>query len=72
MTFLVGVRDMPNGEHSRRQAEPSARYLDTDAVRARALEVAEQARMLRWVRSPISTPATSSVKGTSRRLGWSP
>ena len=35
-------------EHSRRQAELCARYLDTDAVKARALEVAEQACMLRW------------------------
>jgi pyrroloquinoline quinone (PQQ) biosynthesis protein C len=35
-------------EHSRRQAELCARYLDTDAVKARALEVAEQACRLRW------------------------
>ena len=35
-------------EHSRRQAELCARYLDNDAVNARALEVAEQACMLRW------------------------
>ena len=35
-------------EHSRRQAELCARYLDTDAAKARALEVAEQACMLRW------------------------
>jgi pyrroloquinoline quinone (PQQ) biosynthesis protein C len=35
-------------EHSRRQAELCARYLDTDVVKARALEVAEQACMLRW------------------------
>src|SRR2546422_6543742 len=35
-------------EHSRRQAELCARYLDTDAVSARAREVAEQACMLRW------------------------
>ena len=35
-------------EHSRRQAELCVRYLDTDALRTRALEVAEQACMLRW------------------------
>ena len=35
-------------EHSRRQAELCVKYLDTDAVKARALEVAEQACMLRW------------------------
>src|SRR5919198_829521 len=35
-------------EHSRRQAELCARYLDTDAVKARAREVAEQACILRW------------------------
>ena len=35
-------------EHSRRQAELCAKYLDTDAVKARALEVATQACMLRW------------------------
>jgi len=35
-------------EHSRRQAELCAKYLDTDAVKGRALEVAEQACMLRW------------------------
>jgi pyrroloquinoline quinone (PQQ) biosynthesis protein C len=35
-------------EHSRRQAELCARYLDTDGAKARALEVAEEACMLRW------------------------
>ncbi len=35
-------------EHSRRQAELCAKYLDTDVAKARALEVAEQACMLRW------------------------
>jgi pyrroloquinoline quinone (PQQ) biosynthesis protein C len=35
-------------EHSRRQADLCAKYLDTDAVQRRALEVAEQACMLRW------------------------
>lgn len=35
-------------EHSRRQAELCTKYLDTDVVKARALEVAEQACMLRW------------------------
>jgi pyrroloquinoline quinone (PQQ) biosynthesis protein C len=35
-------------EHSRRQAELCAKYLDTDAVKRRALEVAEEACMLRW------------------------
>jgi pyrroloquinoline quinone (PQQ) biosynthesis protein C len=35
-------------EHSQRQAALCARYLDTDAVRSRALEVAEEACMLRW------------------------
>ncbi len=35
-------------EHSQRQAELCARYLDSDAVKARALEVAEQACVLRW------------------------
>jgi pyrroloquinoline quinone (PQQ) biosynthesis protein C len=35
-------------EHSRRQAALCARYLETDALRRRALEVAEQACMLRW------------------------
>jgi len=35
-------------EHSQRQAALCARYLDDDVVKARALEVAEQACMLRW------------------------
>lgn len=35
-------------EHSRRQATLCAKYLDTDAAKARAREVAEQACMLRW------------------------
>jgi pyrroloquinoline quinone (PQQ) biosynthesis protein C len=35
-------------EHSRRQAELCAKYLDSEAVKARALEVAAQACMLRW------------------------
>jgi pyrroloquinoline quinone (PQQ) biosynthesis protein C len=35
-------------EHSRRQAELCARYVDTAALKARALEVAGQACMLRW------------------------
>ncbi len=35
-------------EHSNRQAELCLKYLDTDALKARALEVAEQACMLRW------------------------
>ncbi len=35
-------------EHSQRQADLCAKYLDGDAVKARALEVAEQACMLRW------------------------
>jgi pyrroloquinoline quinone (PQQ) biosynthesis protein C len=36
-------------EHSRRQTELCIKYCDTDAQKARALEVAEQACMLRWV-----------------------
>jgi pyrroloquinoline-quinone synthase len=35
-------------EHSQRQAALCARYLEGDAMKARALEVAEQACMLRW------------------------
>ena len=35
-------------EHSRRQATLCAKYLDSDAAKARALEVAEQACLLRW------------------------
>jgi pyrroloquinoline quinone (PQQ) biosynthesis protein C len=35
-------------EHSTRQATLCARHLDTDALKARAREVAEQACMLRW------------------------
>ena len=35
-------------EHSQRQAALCAKYLDTEAVKARALEVAEAACMLRW------------------------
>src|SRR5437899_2655121 len=35
-------------EHSQRQATLCAKYLDSDAAKARALEVAEQACMLRW------------------------
>ena len=35
-------------EHSRRQAELCIKYCDTNAQKARALEVAEQACMLRW------------------------
>lgn len=35
-------------EHSRRQADLCARYLDNDIVCARAREVAEEACMLRW------------------------
>jgi pyrroloquinoline quinone (PQQ) biosynthesis protein C len=35
-------------EHSRRQAQLCTRYLDDDVMKARALEVAEQACMLRW------------------------
>ena len=35
-------------EHSQRQAQLCAKHLDTDALKARALEVAEQACMLRW------------------------
>jgi pyrroloquinoline quinone (PQQ) biosynthesis protein C len=35
-------------EHSRRQAELCAQYLDSDALKARALEVSEQACVLRW------------------------
>jgi pyrroloquinoline quinone (PQQ) biosynthesis protein C len=35
-------------EHSQRQADLCAKYLDTDAVKARARKVAEQACMLRW------------------------
>jgi len=35
-------------EHSRRQAELCAKYLDSDAAKARALEVAQQACRLRW------------------------
>lgn len=35
-------------EHSQRQATLCARYLDDDVVKARALEVAEQACRLRW------------------------
>ena len=35
-------------EHSQRQATLCAKYLEGDAMKARALEVAEQACMLRW------------------------
>jgi len=35
-------------EHSRRQADLCARYLDNEALEARAREVAEQACILRW------------------------
>ena len=35
-------------EHSQRQAALCAKYLEGDAMKARALEVAEQACMLRW------------------------
>jgi pyrroloquinoline quinone (PQQ) biosynthesis protein C len=35
-------------EHSQRQAQLCAKYLDTDAEKARALEVAEEACRLRW------------------------
>jgi pyrroloquinoline quinone (PQQ) biosynthesis protein C len=35
-------------EHSKRQADLCARYLDNEALKARAREVAEQACMLRW------------------------
>jgi len=35
-------------EHSQRQAVLCAKYLEGDAMKARALEVAEQACMLRW------------------------
>jgi len=35
-------------EHSQRQAALCAKYLDTDGVKARALEVAETACLLRW------------------------
>jgi len=35
-------------EHSRRQAELAATHLDTEQLRARAREVAEEACMLRW------------------------
>jgi pyrroloquinoline quinone (PQQ) biosynthesis protein C len=35
-------------EHSQRQASLCAKYLEGDAMKARALEVAEQACMLRW------------------------
>jgi pyrroloquinoline quinone (PQQ) biosynthesis protein C len=35
-------------EHSQRQAALCAKYLDNDAVKARALEVATEACMLRW------------------------
>ena len=35
-------------EHSQRQAALCAKYLDTEAVKARALEVAETACRLRW------------------------
>jgi pyrroloquinoline quinone (PQQ) biosynthesis protein C len=35
-------------EHSRRQAELCVKYLQDEATRARALEVAEQGCMLRW------------------------
>ena len=35
-------------EHSRRQADLCAKYLDSDVLKARALEVAAQACMLRW------------------------
>jgi pyrroloquinoline quinone (PQQ) biosynthesis protein C len=35
-------------EHSRRQAELSAKYLDTEALRRRALVVGEEACTLRW------------------------
>ena len=35
-------------EHSRRQAELASHHLDTEALRARAREIAEEACMLRW------------------------
>ena len=35
-------------EHSKRQTNLCAKYLDSDALKARALEVAEQACRLRW------------------------
>src|SRR5207247_1546089 len=35
-------------EHSQRQAALCAKYLEGDAMKSRALEVAEQACMLRW------------------------
>ena len=35
-------------EHSQRQAVLCAKYVDTEALKARALEVAEQACQLRW------------------------
>ena len=35
-------------EHSKRQADLCARYLDNEALKARAREVAEQACTLRW------------------------
>jgi pyrroloquinoline quinone (PQQ) biosynthesis protein C len=35
-------------EHSQRQAALCAKYLDSEAMKARALEVAEQACVLRW------------------------
>ena len=35
-------------EHSKRQADLCARYLDNEALKARAREVAEQACLLRW------------------------
>jgi pyrroloquinoline quinone (PQQ) biosynthesis protein C len=35
-------------EHSKRQADLCARYLDNEALKARAREVAEEACTLRW------------------------
>ncbi|HUZ74558.1 MAG TPA: iron-containing redox enzyme family protein [Stellaceae bacterium] len=40
--------DAADVEHSRRQIELCARHLDTPALEARALEVAEQMCVLRW------------------------
>ncbi len=53
-------------EHSRRQMELCAKYLDTPALNARALEVAQQAVELRW--ASISDVYRADVLGEKELL----
>jgi pyrroloquinoline quinone (PQQ) biosynthesis protein C len=65
-------------EHSQRQASLCAKYLDNDALKARALEVADQACRLRWAsvtdlyrreylgETEILPPGVSGDDGSSR------